>query len=63
MVIYTWREDLRLSERYEGEMERGKGEKKRIFKFIKVEERKKNCAKFICPYRETAAATIPAIRF
>lgn len=57
---------MRLSERYEGEMEckKKKKEKKKLLvvKFVKVQERK-NCAIFICPYRETAVATIPAIDF
>ena len=66
MVIYMWRKNLRLSERYEGEMECKKKKKKRktllVVKFVQVQERK-NCAIFICPYRETAVATIPAIDF
>ncbi len=31
-------------------------------KFVQVQERKKLC-NIICPYRETAVATIPAIDF
>lgn len=55
------KKDLRLSKRYEGEME-CKKETLLVVKFVQVQERK-NCAIFICPYRETAVATIPAIDF
>lgn len=39
-----------------------KGKRLLVVKFVQVQERKKLC-NIICPYRETAVATIPAIDF
>lgn len=55
---------LRLSERYEGEMECRKrwGREKKTPQCQIVQEREREeCAIFICPCRETTVATIPAI--
>ena len=60
--------DLRLSENMKEKWNAKKKKRKKkrktllVVKFVQVQERK-NCAIFICPYRETAVATIPAIDF
>lgn len=43
-------------------MQKKKGKRLLVVKFVQVQERKKLC-NIICPYRETAVATIPAIDF
>jgi len=55
---------LRLSDRYGGEVEcKKKKVKYSWWSNVSEYKRGKNCAIFICPYRETAVARIPAIDF
>lgn len=60
--LHVAKKDLRLSKRYGGEME-CKKENALGSQICPKYKRGKNCAIFICPYRETAVATIPAIDF